>query len=141
MRNAIVVAVLVGIAVAIQVSVVGRSSRTVHPLAISLALQGSGLVAGAVWATTQNAWAQVGSIGLSWWWLPIGAVGWIIVGALGFASGRIGVSATLAVVVTAQLTMGLLIDVASGEASLTLRQPLGAVVLVAGVLMVTIPAR
>jgi len=136
MRSAFGVTVVVGIAVAIQVAVVGRSSRTIHPLAISLALQISGLLVGGIWALTQQSWQQVGAVSVQWWWIPLGALGWIIVAALGYASAKLGVTTTLALVVAAQLVAGLALDQANGQLALTAKHPVGAVMLVAGVILI-----
>jgi uncharacterized membrane protein YdcZ (DUF606 family) len=137
MRSAVFIAGIVGIGIALQVALVGRFTRSVHPLAISLALQVSGLVAGGVWALTQRTWQSVGTVSLQWWWLPLGALGWVVVGALGYASATLGVSTTLAIAIAAQLAAGLVFDVLTGEVDLSLRQPMGAGLLLVGVILIT----
>jgi len=137
MGSAVGVAVIVGVGVAVQVAVVGRASRLTHPLAISLALQISGVSVGLVWAFARRSWPEVWSVSVQWWWLPLGALGWVIVAALGFAAARLGASATLAIVVATQLSAALALDLASGRMSLTPRHPMGVALLVAGVILVT----
>lgn len=136
MRSGVVVAVLVGVAIAFQVAILGRASRSAHPLSISLALQVAGLIVGSAWVIARGSWDQVGSIAVQWWWLPVGAIGWAIVGALGYASQRIGVSTTLALALGAQLIVGLLVDRVSGEVVISIRHPLGVGLLIAGVLLI-----
>ena len=94
MGSAFVVAVAVGIGVAGQVAILGRRSGELHPLAISVSLQFAGLLVGTVWAVSQRAWSDVTTVFVQWWWIPVGALGWLLVAALGFASHRIGVAPT-----------------------------------------------
>ena len=135
MGSAIVVAVLVGVSIAVQVLLVGRASRGIHPLSISLALQGSGLFVGVIWALSKQTWSSVLSVTGHWWWLPLGALGWGIVAALGYSSARLGATATLAIVVATQLTAGLVLDRVLGEIDLGVRHPIGVLLLVGGALL------
>lgn len=132
MGSAVTVAVVVGISIALQVLLVGRASQNVPPLAISTALQSSGLVAGIIWAASQRAWPTAAGIVGRWWWLPLGALGWGIVAALGYASARLGASSTLAIVVASQLVAGITLDRIVGEIDIGARHPLGVVLLVVG---------
>jgi len=136
MGSAIVIAAVVGVAVAVQVFLVGRASKITHPLAVSVALQVSGVLIGMIWAIYQRATSAVIGVTVQWWWLPLGALGWGIVAALGFSAGRLGASTTLAVVVAAQMLTGLAIDSVVGQVDLGIRQPVGVVLLVGGVLLV-----
>lgn len=136
MGIAIGVAVGIGIAVAIQVAVLGHASRTWHPLSISLALQLAGALGGAIWALHQRAWWELWQVTAQWWWLVLGVAGWGIVAALGFSAARVGVSLTLAVVVSAQLLAALILDQVMGRIELGARHPVGAALLVAGVLLI-----
>lgn len=136
MGSALLVAVAVGIGVAMQVALLGGVARRLHPLGLSLALQVAGVLAGALWATASGAWHGVLSTMRFWWWAPLGVVGWLVVAALGYASGRIGVSATLGVSVAVQLLVGLGIDVARGRIDLGPRPLIGTVLLAAGVVLV-----
>ncbi len=138
MGIAITVAVFVGISIAVQVLLVGGASRSVHPLSVSLALQGAGLLAGAAWATWRHSWPSVTSVVGLWWWLPIGALGWGIVAALGYSAARLGTSTTLAIVVGAQLVAGLILDLALGHTEFRVQQPIGVLLLTVGALLVTV---
>lgn len=141
MNPGFVVAVLVGLMIAVQVAVLGRSARGTDPLAVSLALQIAGVTAAAIWATSRGAWAAVLSIGMQWWCIPLGVAGWIVVAALGFAAHRIGVAPTLGLSITAQLMAGLIIDGVTGDGPVRPIAILGAALVVGGVaLMVTTPS-
>lgn len=114
MGSAIMTAIAIGAAVAFQVSILSRSGAIAHPLAVSLALQASGLLVSCVWVVARRDWAGVLAVAGQWWWLPLGTLGWGVVAALGFAA-RLGVGATLAAVsVAAQLVIGLGIDLRTG---------------------------
>lgn len=139
MGSAIGVAVGIGIAVAIQVAVLGRASKTWHPLGISLALQVAGVLVGGIWAIHQRTWSDVWHITLQWWWLALGALGWGIVAALGFSAARVGVSVTLAYVVAAQLLTGLVVDQMMGQLEVGVRHPVGVALLVLGLILVSSP--
>jgi uncharacterized membrane protein YdcZ (DUF606 family) len=139
MGSALLVAVVVGVAIALQVAVLGGVARRLHPLAMSLALQCVGVVAGVLWATAAHAWRDVIATARFGWWVPLGILGWVLVAALGYASGRIGVVATLGVSVAVQLLVGLAIDVTAGRVALGPRPLVGVLLLAAGVLL-SLPA-
>jgi transporter family-2 protein len=136
MSSGVVLAVMIGIGIAVQVAVLGRTASDTNPLTVSLALQLSGVAVATVWATSRGAWADVFAVGRYWWWIPLGAGGWILVAALGFASNKIGVAATLALSVAAQLVAGLLVDSATGTHSLSAMQALGAALILCGAILV-----
>ena len=115
MSSGYIIAGLVGMGIALQVAIVGRASSTAHPLAVSLALQIAGVAVAGVWATSSGAWPDVASVTRLWWWIPLGVGGWIVVAALGFAAGRVGVGAALAISVGTQLVVGLGIDAYAGS--------------------------
>lgn len=133
MNSGIVVAVFVGVGIAVQVAVLGRSADDTDPLAVSLALQIAGVAVAAVWASGRGAWAAVLSIVAQWWWIPLGAAGWVVVAALGFAAARIGVAVTLVVSITAQLLAGVVIDVVAGHLQVRPATALGAALMIGGV--------
>lgn len=137
MGSAAVVAVIVGGAIAFQVFLVGRVSGDVHPLAISTTLQLSGVLVGMLWAAVRGAGAAVFRLTIAWWWLPLGALGWGIVAALGFSASRLGAATTLAIVVGAQLVAGLVLDQAAGRIAIGIRQPIGVAAVIAGMLLIT----
>ena len=135
MGSAVLVAIAVGVAIAVQVALLGSASHRMHPLSVSLALQVAGVLAGALWVTATNGWHVVLAATRFWWWVPLGVLGWLLVAALGFASSRIGVTATLGVSVAVQLLVGLGIDVARGRAVLGPRPVIGVLLLAAGVVL------
>ncbi|NIA24781.1 MAG: hypothetical protein GWP04_04365 [Gammaproteobacteria bacterium] len=139
MSSGYIIAGLVGMGIALQVALVGRASSNAHPLAVSLALQLSGVAVAATWATTSGAWSDVAAVTRLWWWIPLGIGGWVVVAALGFASSRVGVAAVLAVAVGAQLISGLAIDAATGTSLVGPRSFLGVAVILSGVIMLTTP--
>lgn len=135
MAPALVVAVGIGIAIALQVATLRGAGQHRDPLAISLALQVAGVLAGTAWMLAQRQWPAVLATVRAWWWLPLGVVGWLVVGALGFAAQRLGITVTLGVSVGAQLLLGLLLDVRAGVITLQPRPLLGGLLLVVGVLL------
>lgn len=137
MPSAVIVALVVGSAIAVQVGIVGRASRTLHPLVISLALQAAGLLVGLGWLLWSRTWPQLPQVIGQWWWLPLGIAGWVLVAALGFSAARLGASATLALVIGAQLVVGLGLDQAAGELEIAAPQVLGAVLLVSGAVLIS----
>jgi uncharacterized membrane protein YdcZ (DUF606 family) len=138
--SGVVVAVLVGLGIAVQVSVLGSASSEHHPLSVSVSLQLAGVFAGLMWTSVRGDWRELGAIATSWWWIPLGVGGWLVVGALGYASSRIGSAATLAVSIGAQLALAVILDsrTASGGSSAT--AVLGVVLVVAGACLVTMSA-
>lgn len=118
-----------------QVAVLGRSARDTDPLTASLALQIAGVAVAAVWATSRGAWATVLNVGQLWWCIPLGAAGWIVVAALGFAANRIGVAQTLGLSITAQLVTGLVLDGVSGPGQIRPLVILGAVLVIGGAIL------
>jgi len=141
MGSSVVVSMGIGLAAAVQAAILGRAASELRTLAVSLGLLLAGLMVAATWATTQRAWGDVAETASQWWWLPLGVMGWLIVGALGFASARIGVAATLGLAVATQLATGLAIDVHRNTISLGVRPLLGLVLLGVGVVMLVGAAR
>jgi uncharacterized membrane protein YdcZ (DUF606 family) len=141
MGVAFVVAIGVGLAIAVQVAIVGQTSRLIHPLVISVALQASGLLVGIAWAIWSRSWPQITDVVHLWGWIPLGAVGWGIVAALGFSAARLGASTTLAIVIAAQLIAALLLDQATGRVEMGVHQPAGALLLIVGVVLIAAPWR
>ena len=136
MGSAVVLAVVIGGAIAVQVATIGRVADRFHVLAVSLVLQLSGLVAGLTWAVLRSGWEEVAAIMRLWWWVPLGALGWMLVGGLGFATARVGVATTLSLALASQLVVGLAIDAASGT-RVGVRALLGVLLLVGGTVLVT----
>ena len=132
---AIAAAAAVGFAAAAQTSILGGASRSLHPLAISFALQAGGALLGLAWVVWSRNWSDVTTVVTSWWWLPLALVGLGVVASLGFAGARLGAFTTLLIVVAAQLVGGLALDLARGELELDVRQPLGIGLVLVGVVL------
>ena len=92
---------------------------------------------GGTWATITGSWSDVVTVARSWWWIPLGVAGWLIVAALGFAANRVGVAAVLGVSVTAQLTVGLAIDTVTGTSLVGSRPFIGVALALSGVMVLT----
>jgi uncharacterized membrane protein YdcZ (DUF606 family) len=84
----------------------------------------------------RSGWGEVAAIAKLWWWFPLGVVGWLLVAGLGFASARVGVATALAVAVTSQLGVGLVIDSRNG-AHVGVQSLLGLTLLAVGTVLVT----
>jgi uncharacterized membrane protein YdcZ (DUF606 family) len=140
MGAAVPVAMGVGLAIATQTAILGRASTHMPPLAVSLGLQISGLLVAAVWATTQHRWTLVGHVAGSWWWIPLGGVGWLVVAALGFAAARLGVAPALAISVAVQLIVGLAVDAVATSCPPRFSHLAGVVALCAGTVLIATPS-
>ena len=136
MGSAVVVSVMIGGAIAVQVATIGRAAGRFNVLAISMVLQLSGLAAGLGWTALRSGWSEMAEIMRLWWWVPLGILGWVLVGGLGFASSRVGVATTLSISLASQLVVGLIIDTGSGT-HVGIRPILGVLLLVGGTVMVT----
>ncbi len=131
----VLVPILIGATIAVQTALVGASSASTPPLAISLALMLGGVLVGGLWASSLGHWDAVGVVVRQWWWMPLGVAGWVIVAALGWSAGRLGVASSLSLVVAAQLGTGLVLDASLGVAHLSVSSVLGVTLIVAGVLV------
>ena len=137
MGVAVLIAIGVGLAIAVQASILGSASRSVHPLTVSFALQVAGVLLGLAWVGYSRAWSSVLEVIWQWWWLPLGLIGLVVVAALGFSSARIGALQTLALVVAAQLIAALALDLFNGAIYVDIRQPAGVALVVGGVLLIS----
>jgi len=137
MLSAVIVAVLTGVAIATQASVLGSAGRRINPLSVSLALQLSGVLVGLLWLAWSRSWSDVVEVARAWWWIPLGLLGLVVVAAIGYSSARLGALATLALLVAAQLVTGLVLDVRSGSVVLDWRQPLGILLVLGGTVLIS----
>lgn len=137
MGSGFAVAMLVGVGIGVQVAIIGRSSATTSPLAVSFALQLAGSAAAVLWATRHGAWTDVVAVARQWWWIPLGIVGWVIVAGLAYASRQAGAAAALSVAVASQLTTGLVFDAAMNVRHIGPRHALGILLIAAGVVIMT----
>jgi len=136
MLSAVLVAVLTGVAIATQASVLGSAGRRINPLSVSLALQLSGVLVGLLWLAWSRSWGDVVEVARTWWWIPLGLLGLVVVAAIGYSGARLGALATLALLVAAQLITGLVLDVRGGSVVLDWRQPLGILLVLGGTVLI-----
>jgi transporter family-2 protein len=130
----------VGVVIAVQAAVLGRASAAVPALAVSFGLQLAGVAAGAIWSTVQGRWSSVLDVVTSWWWIPLGVAGWLLVAALGHVASRLGVAPALALVVASQLVAGMIVDAVTGGSWPAARAVAGVVLLCAGAVLVVQPS-
>ncbi len=138
MRYAVILAVLVGVAVAVQTSFTAAAQRTLGPAmvtALSGFTTGSVALVVALFASRPEFSGRV--IGYT---MISGVLGAFIVGGIAFAAGQSGVARTLSLVIASQLLVGLLLDalgLLGGGAQLSLPKVIGvALILVGGILVV-----
>lgn len=138
MRYAVVIAVLVGVAVAVQTSFTAAAQRTLGPALVSAFsgfTTGSAALVVALFLSRPEFSGRV--IGYT---LISGVLGAFIVGGIAFSAGQSGVARTLSLVIASQLLVGLLLDalgLLGGGAELSLPKMLGvALILSGGVLVV-----
>lgn len=108
MRYAVVVAVLVGLAVATQTNFNAVAQRALGP-AVFIAISGlaTGVVGLVVMLFTVRLELTSRGIGYS---LVSGLLGAFILGGIAFAAGQDGVARALSLVIASQLLLGLLLD-------------------------------
>lgn len=109
MTNLIAIAVIAGLAVALQGQFMGTSDRVIGTLPTVFVTYGGGAVIAAILlglsgATLRNAKQ------MPWYAWTSGALGLIIVAGIGYAAPRLGLSRTLVITVAAQLCAAALID-------------------------------
>jgi bacterial/archaeal transporter family-2 protein len=105
----LLIAVLAGIAVAVQGQFMGTIDRTAGTATSMLITYGIGaLVAAAIWL--MNGRPTAGLRQLPWYAWTAGLFGLVIVGGIGYAAPRLGLARTLVVTVAAQLLAALVID-------------------------------
>ena len=138
MRYAVIIAVLVGVAVALQTSFTSAAQRTLGPVLVaSFSGFTTGFVALLVSLFESRPEFSVRVVGYT---LISGVCGAFIVGGVAFAAGQGGVARALSLVIASQLLVGLLLDalgVLGAGAELSLLRALGVLlILIGGVLVV-----
>ena len=138
MRFAVVLAVLAGVAVAVQTSFTAAAQRALGPV-IVVAISGlvTGAVALAVALFLSKPELDARAVGYS---LASGVLGAFIVGSIAFAAGHGGVARTLSLVIASQLLVSLLLDAlglfGAGATGLSALKALGVGLIVAGGVLV-----
>ena len=138
MRYAVVIAVLVGLAVATQTSFNAAAQRVLGP-AMFIAISGlaTGVVGLAITLFTVRPELTSRAVGYS---LASGLLGAFILGGIAFVAGQGGVARALSLVIASQLLFGLLLDalgIFGTGAELSLPKVLGVgLILTGGILVV-----
>ena len=105
----IVVAILAGVAVAVQGQFMGTMDRAAGTITSVLITYGLGaLIAAIVWVAKGRPVEGVKQI--PWYAWSAGAFGLVIVAGIGYAAPRLGLARTLVVTVAAQLVAAMIID-------------------------------
>jgi transporter family-2 protein len=135
----VAIAVAAGLAVALQAQFMGSLERAVGTSSGVFITYGVGsLVALAIWVGRGA--SLEGARRIPWYAWSAGALGLVIVGGIGYAAPRIGLSRTLIITVAAQIIAALLIDhfglLGATQRTLDAGRLLGVVLTVAGVWLV-----
>ncbi len=105
----IIVAILAGVAVAIQGHFMGTMDRTAGTITSVLITYGLGaVIAAIIWLAKGRPVEGVKQI--PWYAWSAGAFGLVIVAGIGYAAPRLGLARTLVVTVAAQLVAAMIID-------------------------------
>ena len=105
----LIVAILAGVAVAIQGHFMGTMDRTAGTITSVLITYGLGaLIAAIIWLAKGRPVEGVKQI--PWYAWTAGAFGLVIVAGIGYAAPRLGLARTLVVTVAAQLVAAMIID-------------------------------
>jgi bacterial/archaeal transporter family-2 protein len=107
--NLFLIAVAAGVAVALQGQFMGAVNRSVGTATTMLVTYGSGAIVSALIWAFRRAPAAAGS-SVPWYGWLAGALGLVIVGGIGYAAPRLGLSRTLVITVAAQLGAALVIE-------------------------------
>jgi transporter family-2 protein len=104
----LLIAVIAGIAVALQGQAMGAMNRSVGTPSTILATYGSGaLIALLIWFFRRS---QTSTETIPWYSWTAGVLGLLIVGGIGYAAPRIGLTRTLIITVAAQLVAAMLLE-------------------------------
>ena len=133
----IMVAIIGGIAVALQAQVMGLLDKGIGTLeGVFITYAGGGLLISAILIIMRGgnlgAWQSV-----PWYAYSSGALGLVIVGAIGYSAPRLGLVATFTIIVSAQFVVAALIDhfgiLGAATRPLDLSRMLGIALLLAGI--------
>lgn len=105
----VLVAVLAGVAVALQGQFMGTMDRTAGTATSVFITYGIGsIVAALFWMARRGSFAAAREI--PWYAWSAGLLGLVIVGGIGYAAPRLGLSRTIIITVAAQLLAAMVID-------------------------------
>jgi len=131
------VAIIGGISVALQAQVMGLLDKGIGTLeGVFITYAGGGLLISAILIIIRGgnlgAWQSV-----PWYAYSSGALGLVIVGAIGYSAPRLGLVATFTIIVSAQFVVAALIDhfgiLGAATRPLDLSRMLGIALLLAGI--------
>jgi transporter family-2 protein len=131
------VAIIGGISVALQAQVMGLLDKGIGTLeGVFITYAGGGLLISAILIIMRGgnlgAWQSV-----PWYAYSSGALGLVIVGAIGYSAPRLGLVATFTIIVSAQFVVAALIDhfgiLGAATRPLDLSRMLGIALLLAGI--------
>ena len=104
----VLIAVMAGVAVALQGQAMGGMNRVAGTATTMLVTYGSGgLLSALLWTFRRTPGA---SMRVPWYGWCAGALGLVIVGGISYAAPRLGLSRTLVITVAAQLGAALLVE-------------------------------
>lgn len=105
----ILIAVVAGVAIALQGQFMGSIDRTTGTLTSVFITYGiGGIIAVTIWLAGRGSLENVRQV--PWYAWSSGALGVVIVGALGYTAPRLGLSQTIIVAVASQLVAAVIID-------------------------------
>lgn len=132
------IALLAGVFIGVQAALLGRMGSQLGMFAIPVPILVAALASSLIYVLARQQWSEVFTATASgWWWVAFGVTVWLTMTALGAASSRIGVAATLGIAVAAQLTFGLIWDARTGVAAISVRSLTALALMAGGVVLLT----
>lgn len=110
MTVGLIAAVIAGILIAVQTSLVGALGARMSPFVAAMWVHLGGLVFGVVGVLVSRIGFQVGALRQAPWGLLAGVAGMLLVTSIAVAVGGVGLASTLAVVTAVQLLVGFAIE-------------------------------
>lgn len=105
----LLIAAIAGVAIATQGQFIGAIDRALGPITtVFITYAGGGLLATLIWLFTRRSLSNIRDV--PWYSWTAGLLGLIIVGAIGYATPRLGLSRAMIVIVGAQLLTAVVID-------------------------------
>lgn len=110
MTVGLIAAVIAGILIAVQTSLVGALGARMSPFVAAMWVHLGGLAFGVVGVLVSRIGFQVGALRQAPWGLLAGVAGMLLVTSVAVAVGGVGLASTLAVVTAVQLLVGFAIE-------------------------------
>ena len=105
-----VIAVLAGVAIAVQVRLLGRVSFDAGPHVVGLLVSVASVAGALVVVAAVRDWSSVAGIGVRPDWVVAGLLGVVAIAGLGTASARAGTVVAVAGSIVGQLVAGAILD-------------------------------